>query len=401
MTKSRRGRIASILLALLLAAAIGYGFLPRPVAVERALVHKGQLAVTVDEEGKTRVRERYVITAPVVGQARRVTLKVGDAVAAGQVVALIDPAPAASLDPRARAQATARVEAARAALSAAGETARGAEAEARLAEQELARAEALGQEKFLSPAAVDQARARHQAGQAARQAAAYSAQVARHEVEAARAALLRATALAKGAPAETLRVTAPVAGRVLGVPRESEGAVQPGQALLEIGNPRSLEVVVEVLSTAAVKIPVGASVLLDRWGGEHTLEGRVRVVEPTGFTKVSALGVEEQRVRVIVDLVSPPEQWRQLGDGYRVEARFVLWRGDNLLLVPTSALFRHQDGWAAFVVEAGRAALRPVRIGPRNGLAAQVLEGLREGEAVIAHPDDKIADGVRVKARSE
>lgn len=394
-----RGRVAYLLLALALAAAIGYGFMPRPLAVELAPARKGELAVTVDEEGRTRVRERYLVAAPVAGQARRISLKVGDAVAAGQVLAWIDPAPAASLDPRSRAQAAAQVEVARAALRAAAETARGAAAEAKLAEQELTRAEALAREHFLSQAAVDQARARHQAGQASRQAAEYAVTVARHQVEVARAALLQAATLAKGGPAETLRVTAPVAGQVLSVPRESEGAVQPGQALLEIGNPRALEVVVEVLSTAAVKLVVGAQVLLDRWGGEHPLEGRVRVVEPTGFTKVSALGVEEQRVRAIVDITSPPEQWRALGDGYRVEASFVLWRGDDLLLVPTSALFRHGDGWALFVAEADRARLTPVKIGQRNGISAQVLDGLRVGARVVAYPDDKIADGVRVKAR--
>lgn len=401
MNKTWRGRIGYLLLALAIAAGIGYGFMPRPVAVELVPAHRGHLAVTVDEEGKTRVRERYVVAAPVAGQARRIILKVGNAVAAGQMVALIDPAPAASLDPRTRAQAVARVDAAQAALKVAGENSRSAQAEAVLAQQELARAESLAKERFVSQAAVDQARARLQAGQATRQAAEYSVQVARHEVEAARTALLQATALAKGAPAETMKVIAPVAGHVLAVPHESEGVVQPGQPLVEIGNPQALEVVVEVLSTAAVKIREGSTVLLDRWGGEQALEGRVRLVEPAGFTKVSALGVEEQRVRVIVDLTSPPEVWRSLGDGYRVEASFILWQGDDLLLVPTSALFRHQDGWATFLAKEGRARLTPVKIGQRNGLNAQVLDGLKAGDPVIAHPDDKIADGVRVKARAQ
>ena len=401
MKQSWRGRIGYLLLALVVAGGLVYGFMPRPVSVELVAAHTGHLAVTVDEEGKTRVRERYVVAAPVAGQARRITLKVGNAVAAGQVVALIDPAPSASLDPRTRAQAEARVESARASLKVAGENARSAQAEAVLAQQELARAESLAKEKFVSLAAVDQARARLQAGQATRQAAEYSVQVARAEVEAARAALIQATALSKGAPAETLKVTAPVAGHVLAVPHESEGVVQPGQALVEIGNPQALEVVVEVLSTAAVKIREGTMVRLDRWGGDQTLEGRVRVVEPAGFTKVSALGVEEQRVRVIADLTTAPEVWQSLGDGYRVEASFILWQGDDLLLVPTSALFRHKDGWALFAAKEGRAQLMPVKIGQRNGLNAQVLEGLKAGDQVIAHPDDKIADGVRVKARAQ
>jgi len=394
-----RGRIGTLLLALAVVAGIGYGFMPRPQPVELAQVAKGALAVTVDEEGRTRVRDRYVVAAPAAGHARRISLKVGDRVAAGQEVARIEPARAASLDPRSRAQAAARVDAAQANLSRARESARAAEAEARLAEQELARAESLGQARFVSQAAVDQARSRLQAGQATRQAADYAVQVAQHELAVARATLAQAAALAADRPAETLAVSAPVAGNVLAVPHESEGAVSAGQPLLEIGNPASLEVMVEVLSTAAVNIAPGSRVLLDRWGGEGVLEGRVRVVEPAGFTKVSALGVEEQRVRVLADIVSPRERWQALGDGYRVEARFVLWEGSDLLLVPTSALFKRGEGWAVFVAEAGRARLREVKVGRRNGLDAQILHGLKAGDQVIVHPDEKIADGTGVKAR--
>lgn len=396
-----RGRIVYLLIALALIAAIGYGFMPRPVPVELVAARKGDLAVTVEEEGKTRVRERYVVAAPVAGQARRITLKVGDAVAAGQVVAFIEPARSPSLDPRSRAQARARVESAQSSLLAARENARAAAAEARLAEQELARAESLGKASFVSQAAVDQARSRLQASQANRQAADYAIQVAQHEVAVARAALTEADAPATraGRSPEILAITAPVAGRVLAVPHESEGVVQAGQSLVEIGHPGTLEVMVEVLSTSAVKIGVGSKVLLDRWGGGRTLQGRVRVVEPAGFTKVSALGVEEQRVRVLVDIVSPGEEWKSLGDGYRVEAAFVLWEGSDLLLAPASALFRRGDGWAVFVAEAGRARLRDVKVGERNGLEAQVLDGLKAGEEVIAHPDEKIAEGTRVVAR--
>lgn len=396
-----RGRIVYLLIALALIAAIGYGFMPRPVPVELVAARKGDLAVTVEEEGKTRVRERYVVAAPVAGQARRITLKVGDAVAAGQVVAFIEPARSPSLDPRSRAQAQARVESAQSSLLAARENARAAAAEARLAEQELARAESLGKASFVSQAAVDQARSRLQASQANRQAADYAIQVAQHEVAVARAALTEADAPATraGRSPEILAITAPVAGRVLAVPHESEGVVQAGQSLVEIGHPGTLEVMVEVLSTSAVKIGVGSKVLLDRWGGGRTLQGRVRVVEPAGFTKVSALGVEEQRVRVLVDIVSPGEEWKSLGDGYRVEAAFVLWEGSDLLLAPASALFRRGDGWAVFVAEAGRARLRDVKVGERNGLEAQVLDGLKAGEEVIAHPDEKIAEGTRVVAR--
>ncbi len=394
-----RVRILYLALALLLAAGIGYGFMPRPVPVELVEVRRGDLVVTVEEEGRTRVRERYVLAAPVAGQARRIFLKVGDTVAAGQVVARIEPARAASLDPRSRAQARSRVEAAEAALLAARETARAAAAEARLAEQELAWAESLGKVSFVSQSVVDQARSRLQAGQASRQAADYRVQVAGHEVAVARAALTEpGTPGSAGAPS-ILEVKAPVAGRVLAVPHESEGVVQAGQTLIEIGNPASLEVLAEVLSSAAVRIRVGARVMLDRWGGPGALEGRVRVVEPAGFTKVSALGVEEQRVRVLADIVSPPGQWQALGDGYRVEAAFVLWEGRDRLLAPASALFRQGEGWALYVAEEGRARLKAVTLGERNGRHAEVLGGLKAGDPVIAHPDEKIVDSVRVRAR--
>lgn len=393
-----RGRIAYLLVGLALAAGIGYGFVPRPVPVELAAAAPGTLTVTVEEEGKTRVRQRYAVSAPVAGFARRIDLKVGDPVTAGQVVAVIEPGRTADLDPRSRVQAGARAAAAQAARQAADETARAAAAEQKLAEQELARAESLGEANFVSAAAVDQAKSRVQAARANRQAADYNVQVARHEVAAAQAALLQAATLPAG-QTQPVGVKAPVAGQVLAVPHESEGAVQPGQALIEIGNPEALEVVVEVLSTAAVKIAPGTRVRFDRWGGEGSLEGRVRMVEPAGFTKVSALGVEEQRVRVVADFTSPPDLWRRLGDAYRVEAAFVLWEDQDVLLVPTSALFRHGDGWAAFVAEAGRARLRALEIGQRNGLEAQVLEGLKTGEQVILHPDDKIDEGRRIRSR--
>lgn len=394
-----RGRIGILLLALLLIGGLVYGFLPRPVPVDTAAVEQGPLVVTVEEEGKTRVMDRYVVSAPMTGYARRIALKAGDALEVGQVLAVLEPARSDALDPRTRAQARAQVSAAEAALAAARENARAAEASAQLARQELERTEKLGQANFLSQSAVDQARTDTNRTQAARQAAEHQVNVARYELATARATLARSAALQAGAPAETLQVRAPVKARVLRVVRESEGTVAAGQPLIEIGNPEALEVEVEVLSTSAVKIVPGAKVLLDRWGGEGTLQGAVRVVEPSGFTKVSALGVEEQRVRVIVDFTSPREQWQRLGDGYRVEAIFVVWEGADVLQLPASALFRHNNGWAAFVVEDGRARLRPLKIGQRSGLRAQVLEGIKAGETVVTHPDDKVRDEVRVKPR--
>ncbi|MBK6743558.1 MAG: HlyD family efflux transporter periplasmic adaptor subunit [Hydrogenophilales bacterium] len=391
-----RGRIALTLIALALAAALAWGFMPKAVPVETEAAAKGRLAVTVEEEGKTRVRERYVVSAPVAGYARRIDLKVGDPVSVGQVLAVLEPTRSADLDPRSRAQARASVSAAEAAWQAARDQARAAASAAELASQNLTRTQALSGQKFVSQAAVDQARTEQQRAQAAHAAAEQSVNVARYDLEAARATLMQAGASVGGG---SLNVVSPVAARVLKVVHESEGSVAAGQPLIEVGNPDTLEVEVEVLSTSAVKIAPGTRVHLDRWGGDQPLEGRVRVVEPTGFTKISALGVEEQRVRVIVDIVAPREQWARLGDGYRVEAAFVIWEGRDILTAPTSALFRHGNDWAVFVVEGGRAVLKPVRIGQRNGLRAQVLSGLNASEAVITHPDDKIAAGVKVKPR--
>ncbi len=201
--------------------------------------------------------------------------------------------------------------------------------------------------------------------------------------------------------AETVEVRSPINGRLLGLMRESEGVVGAGQPLLEIGDPNALEVVVDLLSTDAVKVESGTRVLFERWGGESTLEGRVRVVEPTGFTKVSALGVEEQRVWVVVDLTSPSSAWQRLGSGYRVEARFILWEGGHILQIPSSALFRHAGEWAVFIVEDERAERRKVTIGRRNGLRTQILSGLTEGEQVVLHPDEGIEPGTRVDTRND
>lgn len=353
-----RAKIGMLATVTLVAAGLVYGFMPRALPVDIAEVKRAPLNVTVEEEGKTQVMERYLVSAPVAGYVRRIDLKAGDAITAGQVLAVIEPARANALDPRTRAQAQAQVSAARAALAVAGENARAATAAAQLAQQERARAESLRQSNFLSAQALDTARSAETRAQAVNQAANHAVKVSRFEMDMARAAVANAARLKTGGAAEQFQVRAPVAARVLKLLHESEGAVATGQPLLEIGNPETLEVEVEVLSTHAVKIAPGSKVILDRWGGEATVQGVVRVVEPSGFTKVSALGVEEQRVRVIVDITSPREAWQRLGDGYRVEARFVLWEGADVLQLPTSALFRNGAGWAVFAVEGGRARPR-------------------------------------------
>lgn len=395
-----RRRFGILIIILLVAAGLIYGFLARPIPVDISVAAKAPMAVIVEEEGMTRVMDRYVITAPMTGYAQRIKLEVGDQIEQNQVLAILEPTRSDALDPRARAQARAQVSAARAALSVTRENARAAAADAQLAQQELQRTEKLGQAKFLSQSAIDQARTSVSRTQAAQQAAEHQVNVARFELETARAALSSSEAMQAGKAAEVIHVRAPVAARVLKVQHESEGTVQAGQPLLEIGNPEALEVEVELLSTAAVKIAPKSRVILDRWGGDQSLEGAVRVVEPAGFTKVSALGVEEQRVHVIVDLISPRKLWEHLGDGYRVEAKFVVWEGSDVLQIPASALFRHNHGWAAFVLKDGRARLQPVTIGHRTGLEAEVLEGISKGDEVITHPDDKIEDNVRVQPRN-
>jgi HlyD family secretion protein len=394
-----RAKIGILATAVIVAAGLALGFMPRAVPVDVAEVKRAPLTVTVEEEGKTRVRERYTVSAPVAGYVRRIELKAGDAVAAGQVLAVIEPLRSDALDPRSRAQAQAQASAAQAALAAAQENARAAAAAAQLAQQERARAESLRQSNFVSAQALDSARTAETRARAAEAAAQHAVRVARFDLATARAALASTARLQSGGAAERIKVAAPVAAHVLKLLHESEGAVAAGQPLLEIGDPASLEVEVELLSTHAVKVAPGSKVILDRWGGEQPVAGSVRVVEPSGYTKISALGVEEQRVRVIVDFTSPREAWARLGDGYRVEARFVLWEGQDVLQLPTSALFRQGEGWAAFTIEGRHARLKPVEIGQRAGLATEVLSGLAAGDRVVAHPDEAIRDGVRVKPR--
>ena len=396
------GRFKGIfVITALVALAIAWGFWPRPVLIETGEVARRPLQVTVEEEGRTRVVDRFVLHAPVAGYLRRIELDVGDAVALGDSLAVLDPLRPSVLDSRARAEAEARVAAARAGLDRARAALRQVEAEAELAAEEFRRREDMLARRLISRSEFDQARSRMNAMDAARAAAGAAVEVARFEQEAALAALRHTAVSDTDAPAETVPVRSPVDGRVLKVLQESAGVVAAGQPLLEVGDPRRLEVEVEVLSRDAVRIEPGGRVLFERWGGDETLEGVVRTVEPTGFTKISALGVEEQRVLAIADISSPPETWQRLGDGYRVEARFIVWERADALTVPGSALFRRDDGWAVFVVEGDRARLRPVRLGGRSGLLAEVLEGVEAGDAVIVHPDDAVDDGVRVRLFQE
>lgn len=392
-----RRRIFLAVLALLIAGGLFYGFRPQPVAVDLSQAVRGPLRVMVDQEGKTRVIDRYLISAPVASYAQRIDLEVGDAVTRGVPLVRLEPLRADVLDPRQRAAAEARVAAAKAAVSASQQNVEAAKADAALARKELQRIRRLRAGGHVTQDQEDRAVAEVERTAAQLRSAQFAVDTARYDMQAAQTALRYAAEPAS--EKEPIIVRSPVSGRVLKIVHKSEGVVAAGQALVEVGDPRALEVEVDVLSADAVRIHPGTKVDFERWGGKGVLHGIVRVVEPVGFTKVSALGVEEQRVWVIVDFTSPATQWQRLGDGYRVEASFIIWEGRDVLQVPASALFRDGDGWALFVVRDGRAIRRPVRVGERNGLRAQILSGIREGDQVIVHPDDQVRDGVRVSRR--
>jgi len=391
-----RRRIVLALLAVLVAWGLFLGFRPQAVEVDMGTASRAALRVTLEQEGRTRVLDRYVVTAPVTGYARRLRLEVGNVVKRGTVLVELEPLRAEALDPRRRAEAQARIAAAESGVSATEQRAKAAASSAELAQTELQRVRALRLQGHVSAAAEDRAASEVQRSAADMRSAQFAVTTARHELKAARTTLQYA---GSASSTELVTVRAPVAGRVLKIPHKSEGTVASGQPLVEIGDPDALEVEVDLLSADAVRIHPGTRVVFERWGGEGALEGVVRVIEPTGFTKVSALGVEEQRVWVIVAFSSPATQWQRLGDGYRVEASFIVWEGKDILQIPASALFRDGDGWAAFVVEQGKAVKRRVEIGQRTGLSAQVLSGIQAGERVINHPDDRVREGVSVAAR--
>jgi HlyD family secretion protein len=378
------------------AVLLAMGLWPRSVPVEVGRVSRGALRVTVDEEGETRVRERYVVSAPVAGRLLRIALEPGDAVVAGEtVLATLEPGAPALLDARSRAEAEARVRTASAALERARSERDRTSADLGVAESRLERQRRLAREQIVAPEALEEAEAQAEALRGLDEAAAFAVEAAAHELELARARLAR-TSIDGDQGDPRVSFTAPSHGVVLKRLRWSEAVVPQGEPLLEIGDPGALEVVSDMLSSDAVKIEPGAPVLIEQWGGDQALKGRVRRVEPSGFTKFSALGVEEQRVNVVVDFEDPHEAWRALGDAYRVEVRVVIWEEQDVPLLPTAALFRHGNGWAVFAVESGRARLREVEMGRRNDLEAQLLSGLEEGTAVILHPSEAIADGVRL-----
>jgi len=369
--------------AILLIALIVAGLWPQPVRVETARISRGLLRVTVNEEGKTRIQHRYQISAPVTGLLRRIPFKPGASMQAGETLAAIDPIPPALLDARTRALFDARRQATLAQLDKARAT-------RAYAAMELLRITRLHTDGTLSTQELEAAQWRDLS--TARELDA--AESALREIEAELARFDPNPTSESGT--ETTEVGSPIHGRVLRVFEESSRVVTAGTPLLEVGDPANLEVVIEVLSRDGAIINPGTRVLLEQWGGEAPLEAVVRLVEPAAFLKVSALGVEEQRVNVIADIVTPLEQRRGLGDNFRVEGRIITWENQDVLKVPSGALFRRGSDWATFVVENGRAQLRTVSVGASSGMEAQILDGIEEGDEVIVYPGDRVKEGLRV-----
>lgn len=398
VTKSSRSpawrRRLPLMAGVLLAVLIAVGLWPRAVRVESSIVSRGPLVITVDEEGMTRVKNRYVVSAPVAGQLRRIDWKAGARVEAGKtVLAVLESTGADFLDARTQAQAEARVRAAEAAREAALAQRDRATAAARMFDADFQRMKVLRERNVLSAQEFDAAQMRTDTGAQDLRAAEFGLQVAEFELQQARALLMRGQ---PGGGGEPLTITSPVSGQILRVFQESARVVPAGFSLMEVGDPTDLEARIEVLSRDGVAVRPGARVMLEQWGGTEPLSARVRLVEPSAFTKISALGVEEQRVYVVADFTDPVERRAALGDNFRVEARIVIWENPDALRAAAGALFQRGGKWEAFVIEGGRARLRTVSVGRTNGVQAEVLDGLQEGARLVVYPGDKVADGTRV-----
>jgi len=370
---------------------------PSSLEVGVTRVVRGPMQVTIDEDGVTRIRDRFVVSAPVAGRLHRIELEPGDPVVGGRtVVARLTTAESPLLDPRTSGELSAGVDAARAAVGQAQAQRARAAAELERAQTTLRRQQELMKAGAISGDALDAAETAVMTAKEASRAADFTVSRSEYELQLARARLQAPSAAGRG-----VDVVAPVSGVILKRLHESETVVPVGDPLVEIGDPARIEIVADFLSTDAVRIPPNAPVLIEQWGGNQPLMARVRRVEPAGFMKVSALGVEEQRVNVIIDFTDPAVAGRSLGDAYRVDVRVIIWREDNVLKVPVGALFRRGEAWASFGVENDRARVKTVMLGQRNPTDAQVTGGLSEGQTVVLHPPDTLMDGMRVKTRPE
>ena len=384
--------IAGIVIVL---AIVAMAMWPESIDVGVAAVERGPMQVTLDEDGETRVRDKFVVSAPVGGRLQRIELEPGDPVVRGKtIVARLTTADAPLLDPRTRGELEAAVEASRAAVGQARAQLERATAELLRARTTLQRQQELMKAGAIAADNLDAAETAVATGEEARKAAEFAVARAEYELQLARARLQAPTAAGRA-----VEVVAPVSGVILKRFRESESVVPVGEPLIEIGEPSRTEIVADFLSTDAVRIQPGSPVLVEGWGGSDPLKARVRRVEPAGFMKVSALGVEEQRVNVLIDFEDPSAAGR-LGDGYRVEVRVVIWREEDVVKVPVGALFRRGNDWAAFLVDAEQARLQPVQLGQRNDIEGQVLKGLSPQQTVVLHPPDTLMDGARISVRA-
>jgi HlyD family secretion protein len=400
LTPTARRALFWALPIVLVATFLVLALRPAPQPVDVAPVERGPMTVTVDDEGETRVHDVFTVSAPIAGTLLRTPLHVGDSVDAGAtIVARIEPTDPVLLDPRARAEAEHAVHAAEAAARLARADRDRAAAEKEFADAAVRRTRELRDKGAVSMQAIDDAERAARSATASLAAADATIKVRDHELARARAALITPThADGSLGSCECVDLRAPVSGRVLRIPEMSQTVVQPGEALIDIGDPTKMEIVADYLSNEAATIRPGQRAIIENWGGPP-LNATVRWVEPTAFTKVSALGIEEQRANVILDLTDPPSAWPTLGHAYRVDVRVVTWEADAATQVPLTALFRHDDGWAVFVDADGRARLRAVTIGHRAGLSVEVVAGVEPGERVVVNPNQHVDDGARIRAR--
>ncbi|WP_404310269.1 efflux RND transporter periplasmic adaptor subunit [Neorhodopirellula lusitana] len=388
----------TLVIALAIVAVLSLN--PKPVLVQAALVKVGPLRETVQEDGKTRIREKYTVSAPVSGRLSRIELNPGDHLTEKTLLAVILPSDPAMLDKRAMAEANAQVQGAEAALLRADSRVEQARINAELSDTKFNRAKKLSANRAASMEEYDIAKAERLLATQEIETAEFDVEIAKFELKMARAALDQFSTEADEAIVQPFEIFSPIAGRVLRVMQESSTVVSVGTPLIELGDPSNLEIEIDVLSTDAVRIQSGAELTIEHWGGSTPLRGNVRVVEPGAFTKVSSLGVEEQRVNIIADFNEPPERIASLGDGYRVEARITVNEIDQTLLVPNSALFRHDRKWHVLEILGGEAILTPVQIGLQNEEQTQIIDGLDAGTRVIEYPSDQLKPGTPVRVEA-
>ncbi|MGM0589216.1 MAG: efflux RND transporter periplasmic adaptor subunit [Bacteroidota bacterium] len=380
---------------ILIVLAVVWGFWPKPIEVAVKPVQRGPLEVTIEEEGITRVQERYQLAAPVTGYMMRLDGEHGDTLRAGQSIALLQPAPD-MISARQKDIALSQYQAAKIRVQQTEEQLRVAKEEWEVAQRELQRLEDLYIAQIGTQQQIEWAELRAHQAEVQFRSAQFALTIARYERNAAETAL---ATFRKPNQQESIVIESPVEGQILSIHQKNEGVIQAGSPIMEIGALQSLEIRSDVLSTDAVRIDQGTEVRIKRWGSDHVLAGSVRRVDPSGYTRISALGVEEQRVPVIIDIMAPRDQWQSLGDGFRVVAEYIIWQGEDVVQVPSSALFRVADQWALFIQDGNRAQLQYVTIGQQSGLYTQIIEGIRAGDQILTHPDERIEDGTRIRAR--